>query len=428
MKFPGRNWPWWVVATALLAGLALFALQRAREVEVVSVTRGALVQSIVATGRVDTPARVAISSQAAARIDAVLVREGEAVRAGQPLVRLRSDEARAALEAARAALREAEGRQRQLERVQRPVAEQQFAQARANLEATQRELGRALDLVARGYVSQSRADEAQRQLDTARAALASAQAQAEGTREAGIEAELARARIAQARANLASAEARLDTLVLVAPAPGEVLTRAAEPGDTAQAGRVLLTIARAGATRIVASVDEKNLRWLAAGQRASALADAFPGQPFDARLSWIAPSVDLQRGTVEVWLEVTGPPTFLKPDMTVSVEMVVARRDSVLTLPAWAIRNAEASARPGAHPGTHPDTHAGTYVLLMRDGRALRQPVKPGLRGVGIVEIVEGLVEGDVVIAPESGATPGERVRLPGPRAQLSLGEAPGTR
>lgn len=416
MKLLRRSWPWWVVLGVVLAGLALWGLQRAREVEVVAVTRGPVVQSIVATGRVDTPARITISSQSAARIEEVLAREGDRVSAGQPLVRLRSDEAQAALEAARAALREAEGRQRQLERVQRPVAEQQLAQARANLEAARRELERARELVAQGYVSQSRADEAQRQVDTARAALASAQAQAEGAREGGIEAELARARIAQARANLASAEARLDTLVLVAPADGVVLTRAAEPGDTAQVGRALLTMARAGATRIVATVDEKNLRWLAPGQKASALADAFPGRPFEAALTWVAPSVDLQRGTVEVWLEVARPPEFLKPDMTVSVEMVVARRDSALVLPAWAIRDAETGANPGAH------------VLLMRDGRALHQPVKLGLRGVGIVEIVEGLAEGDPVITPESGAVAGERVRLPGPRARLNMGEAPGTR
>jgi len=185
-------------------------------------------------------------------------------------------------------------------------------------------------------------------------------------------------------------------------------------------GRALLTIARAGATRIVAAVDEKNLRWLAPGQKASALADAFPGQPFDAALTWVAPSVDLQRGTVEVWLEVAEPPEFLKPDMTVSVEMVVARRDSALTLPAWAIRDAEAGASSGAGSGAH--------VLVMRDGKAARQPVTLGLRGVGIVEIVEGLAQGDPVITPDSGAVAGERVRLPGPRARLNMGEVPSTR
>lgn len=63
MKFLRRSWPWWGVLGVVLAGLALWTFQRAREVEIVAVTRGPVVQSIVATGRLDTPARITISSQ-----------------------------------------------------------------------------------------------------------------------------------------------------------------------------------------------------------------------------------------------------------------------------------------------------------------------------------------------------------------------------
>lgn len=422
MRLFRRTWPWWIVAGLALAALALWFTQRAREVEVVTVSRGPVVQSIVATGRIDTPARIAISSQVAARIDAVTVREGDTVRRGQALVKLRSDEALAVLESARATLREAEGRQRQLELVQRPVAEQQLAQARANLDAARRELERARDLVAQGYVSQSRVDEAQRQLDGANAALGVASAQADGLRAGGIEAELARARIAQARANLSSAEARLDTLVLTAPADAVVLTREAEPGDTAQIGRTLMALAQAGATRIIATIDERNLRWMSVGQKATAVADAFPGQVFEAVVSRIAPGIDLQRGTVEVWLDVNAPPVFLKPDMTVSVETVVAQRDAALYLPTWAIREVDG---PGARAGEAASGSTGgarANVLVMRDGRAEARAVSLGVRGVGVIEILDGLAEGEPVITPESGAVAGERVRLPGPRAKLSAG------
>jgi len=417
MQFVKRSWPWWIVAVLVAAGLALWFGQRLREVDTVTVERGVIVQSVVATGRVATPGQVAVSAQVAARIESITVREGDPVTGGQPLVRLRSEEAQASLAAARAALSEAEGRQRQLERVQRPVAEQQLAQASANLSAAARELERARELVAQGYVSQSRVDEAQRQVDLAGAALESARAQAAAARAGGVEAEMARARIAQAKANLAGAEARLDTLVLTAPVDGVVLTRVAEPGDTAQVGRVLLTLAQAGTTRIIASVDEKNLRWLKAGQQASALADAFAGQPFAAVLTYVAPSVDAQRGTVEVWLEVAEPPGYLKPDMTVSVEMVVGRREDALRLPSWTLRDTDPAL-----------AQASASVLVLRDDRAVRQPVKLGLRGVGTVEIVEGLAEGDLVIPPESGAIEGERVRMRRARSNVNLGSVPGMR
>jgi HlyD family secretion protein len=414
--FLKRTWIWWLVLALAAAGAVLWFGQRARQVDIVTVERGPIVQSVVATGRVATPAQVAISSQATARIESILVREGDRVRAGQLLAQLRSDEALAALESARAALLEAQGRQRQLETVQRPVAQQQLAQAQSSADALERERVRLLDLVGRGYISQSRADDAQRLADSARAALESARAQARALAPDGIETELARVRMSQARANLASATARLDTLRLTAPADGVVLTRSAETGDTAQAGRVLLVLAQSGSTRIIAPVDEKNLRWLSVGQQATALADAFPGEAFPARLSWIAPSVDLQRGTVEVWLEVAKPPAWLRPDMTVSVEMVVARRDSALRLPAWLLREADVASP------------ANASVMVVSNGRARRQPVSLGMRGIGVVEVREGLSEGDSVITPESGAIDGERVRIRSTRSNVNLGGLPAGR
>jgi HlyD family secretion protein len=421
---------WLVIALALFAlgAVAWLVAGRGREVDIVKVQRAPIVQSVVATGRIATPARIEVSSQLAARIERIEVREGDVVRAGALLVQLRSDEAEAALAAARAALREAEGRQSQLVGVQRPVSEQQLVQAQANLRLAEQELERARELVARGFVAQARVDDAVRGAATARAVLEAAQAQARANREGGAEAELARIRIEQARANVATASARLDLLALRAPVDAVVLTRVAEPGDTAQAGRAVLTLAQQGETRIIATVDEKNLRHLKPGQRASALADAFPASPFEAELYYVAPSVDAQRGTVEVRLRVAQPPAFLKPEMTVSVEMVVGRRESALVLPADALRESALAAAGGdAAAGGAGGTAAGVdrtgvraQVLVARDGRAVGVPVELGLRGIGTVEVVRGLAEGDAVILPSSSVAAGDRVRPRKERAKAN--------
>lgn len=395
-----RRWPWVFLALLVAAGLAIYLFPRSRAVEAIEATRGALSQSVVATGRVDSPARIGISSQLAARIERIAVREGDAVAAGDVLVELRSEEAQAGLAAATAALAEARARVRQLSQVQRPVADQQLLQAQAARRLAEAEDRRARELVDRGYVSQARVDEAARALASARAAERAAQAQALASREGGVEIELAAARLRQAEANLDLATARLELLVLRAPAAATVLTRSAEPGDTAQAGRMLLTLSEAGETRIVASVDEKNLKHVRTGLDASVVADAFPGEPFGARVSYVAPSIDVQRGTVEVRLLVPQPPSFLRPDMTVSVELVVGRREDTLRLAADAVRGLD-----GAQP----------HVLVARDGRAVRQPVALGLRGVGVVEVLDGLQAGEPVILPSSPAVEGERVRVRAP-------------
>ncbi|MEO7402806.1 MAG: efflux RND transporter periplasmic adaptor subunit, partial [Burkholderiales bacterium] len=361
---------------------------------------------------ISSSARIELGAQATSTVERVLVREGDRVKAGQLLVQLRDDEAEAAVKQARAALSEARAKIRQIEVVARPVGDQAVHQAASNLQLADVEYQRNKDLVAKGFVSQSRLDDALRNLENARSALTSARAQATANDKTGAEYQLAVARLEQSQASLLVAQARLANQAILAPVDAQVLTRTVEAGDVAQAGKSIMVLAQSGETRITANVDEKNLRHLKAGFKAVAVADAYPADPFDAEIYYVAPSVDAQRGTVEIRLRVLNPPSFARPDMTVSVEMIVGRRDGVLVVPAEAIRGAD-SARP--------------FALVLRDGRAEQVPVKLGLRGVGVAEIVEGANEGDVLILPNAAALPGDRVRAKPERA-ASKAPSPGTK
>lgn len=385
----------WLSVAALVVALLLgVRLWRGTEVEAAAVERGAIVQSVVATGRVAAPARIELGAQQTARVSQVRVREGALVKAGEPLIELDADEARAQLAQSRAAQVEAEARLVQIAKVGAPVAADQLRQADATLAQAQNEYERVKALTDKGFFSGSRLDEAERALKSAAAGVSAARAQAEAQRNGGAEHALALARLDQARAAQALAQARLANLVIKAPVAGLITVREVEAGDVAQAGKRLLEMVEAGETRIHAQVDEKNLRHLAPGQRASAMADAFPGQPFEAELYYVAPAVDPSRGTVEIRLRVLQPPAFLRPDMTASVEMVAARREQALILPAEFVR----------------DVDAAPWVLAVRDGRAVRVPVKLGVRGMGELEIADGLAEGERAIVATSPVTAGARV------------------
>ena len=391
-----------MLALAAAGAIAAAVLwPRGRDVDVAVVKTAPLTQSVVATGRIATPARIAIGSPIAATVLEITVREGDVVAPGQVLARLRADDAAALVAQAEAARVEAEARLSQVEKLGQPVAAQQLAQAEANLKVAQAEAERACRLVAQGFYAQSKVDDALRNAANAATAVDAARAQLAAQVPGGTEREAARARVDQARAQLANARARAALLTLTAPSAGTVLTRKAEPGDVAAAGKVLLELADAGETRIYATVDEKNLRFLKIGQKAGGVADAFPGQPFDAELYYLAPAVDPQRGTVEIRFRVGKPPAFLRPDMTVSVETVTGHKDSTLVLPAEAVREAD-SPRP--------------WVLAVRDGVATRVDVGIGLAGIGQVEITSGLADGDQAILPASGALEGDKVRVRPPR------------
>jgi HlyD family secretion protein len=196
-----------------------------------------------------------------------------------------------------------------------------------------------------------------------------------------------------AEANVALARARLAQTQVKSPAKGIVLTRSVETGDQVQPGKLLFTLALDEPLQLLIQPDEKNLSQLKKGQEAQASADAFPDHHFPARICYVAPGVDATKGTVDVKLELPKIPDFLRPDMTVSVEIRYGESKNALALPLQAFRD---SSRH--------------YVLVLRSGRAVKVPVKLGQRGEREVEVSEGLKSGDIVILSPT-AREGDRYR-----------------
>ena len=252
-------------------------------------------------------------------------------------------------------------------------------------------------LAASGAVAQAELDNARRAVDLARAQKTSAEAQRVASAPMGADARIALTALLQAQAQYAGANVRLAQTRIVAHQDGVVLTRSVEHGDVVQPSRTLMIVAADAEPQLVFQPDERNLAWIALGQKARASADAYPQQVFDAEVSYIAPSIDPQRGSVEVRLRVPSAPSFLLPDMTVSLDLTVARRQKALVVPSDAVRNA---STPEA------------WVFVVENDRLVRKNVKLGIRGEGATEIVEGVEEGAVVVLPDAQPREaGQRVR-----------------
>lgn len=377
--------PWVAFAAWAVAALVVFGFRvlRGPGVSVLRVQRTSLVQQVVVSGRVLPRARVELGSLTLGRVTQIMAREGDSVGAGQVLVQLDDAEARAQLAQAQAALAQARARLEQTRVLTSAVARESARQANAVLEAAEINFVRIQTLVNTGGVAEATLDDARRALSVARAQQAAAEAQVASVGPRGADHALALAAQAQALASVAAADVRVAQTRLTAPVDGVVLARHVELGDVVSAGKVLLVIAQAGATELSVFPDEKNLAWLALGQKARASADAYPEQRFDAAVSYIAPAVDPQRGTVEVRLGVASPPAYLLPDMTVSVNIEVAKKASVLFAPPESLRDVEAS-------------HARAFVL--QDGRVQARTLALGVRGESAVEVVSGLSEGELLI------------------------------
>lgn len=343
-----------------------------------------IVQTVVATGRVMTVSRAQVGSEITGVILKRLVQEGDRVSRGDLLLVLKSDEIVAQVKQAETALTE-------LATSRRPQAAVDLANAKVQLDQASREANRRRNLSESGSLSTEAKEQADKAERVARNNFESARLAATALAPGNVEEKLLRERLAALQAQLARTQVRAEVA-------GTVLTRNVEPGDLVQPGRTLLTIALDGSTEIRVPFDERNLPQLALQQHAVVIADAYPNKPFPARINFIAPSIDPQRGTVEVRLAVDPVPEFLRQDMTVSVNIETAKRDRALAIPNDALTNVQGNQ---------------ASVLLVRNGKIQHQPITLGLRGLAISEVIAGLKAGDHILAnPVSSLTDGTRVRL----------------
>jgi HlyD family secretion protein len=390
---------WFILTVVVLLGLGVWQGVRVLlgpAVVVDQVAYGRLVETVVASGHVETPYRVEIGSQITGTVEDVLVQQGERVTKGQPLIALEARELKAAVVQAQGAVAQAEARIRQLEELTLPSAREALTQAEATLLNAQRTYDRTAQLERNGYATKVALDDAQKTLDVARAVKRAAEFQVYTASPGGSDYVMAQTQLNQARANFDTAESRLGYARILAPRDGVLITRSVERGAVVQAGKALLVLAPSGDLQLVLQIDERNLGRLALGQSALASVDAYPDRHFSATVTYINPGVDISRATVEVKLTVAEPPDYLRQDMTVSVDIEVAGKNGAKVLPLRSVHDV-LSGQP--------------WVLTIKGGRATKRPVKLGLRGNSQIEIVDGLEPGEIAIPPSSRVLVGQRVR-----------------
>ncbi|MBI1890827.1 MAG: efflux RND transporter periplasmic adaptor subunit [Burkholderiales bacterium] len=196
-----------------------------------------------------------------------------------------------------------------------------------------------------------------------------------------------------ARAGLARVKEQTAFMTIKAPSNGVIIRRDGEVGDFIAVSQVLFYLSTENAAlRIEADVDEEDIAQIQPGQKCLISTGAFPGKVFAGQVAQITPKGDpvARNYRVRIRLPADAP---LMIGMTADVNIVVAERQNALLVPTTAVTD--------------------NAAWLVRDGRAVRQTVKTGARGAERIEILNGLSEGDTVIAqPPDKLEPGQRVRI----------------
>ncbi len=202
---------WFVLAAITVVGIggwqgALFFM--GPEVAVDQAKRAQLIETVVATGSVQTPFRVLIGSQISGTVEEVQVDEGQRVTKGQKLVSLESHELVAAVDQAQAAVAQAEAHMTQLKDLTLPTARDALNQAQATFLNAQQSFSRAQELARTGNETRVVLDAAQKDLDVARTQVRSAELQVNTASPGGSDYVTGQTQLNQARALRVSASPR----------------------------------------------------------------------------------------------------------------------------------------------------------------------------------------------------------------------------
>ena len=282
------------------------------DVRTVNVTQGDVVDSVGATGSLEPVTTVKVGSQVSGIIQDLLVDYNSIVRQGDVIMRLDPVLFETQLEQARANLIRAEA---DVERI-RVARDDSLVQ-----------LKRAEDLAGRELISLT-------ELEASQVAVRSAEAQVKSNEAA----------VTQAEASLSQNQVNLDNTVIRAPIDGIVISRLVDIGQTVaaslQAPELFVIAADLTKMRVIAAIDESDVGRIRPNQRVTFTVDAYPGEEFEGSVSQIRlePVLTQNVVTYATVVDAPNPDLRLKPGMTATISLEIARRENVLRIPNSALR------------------------------------------------------------------------------------------
>jgi HlyD family secretion protein len=238
----------------------------------------------VSNGRLEA-IHIDIATKLAGRIEAVLVREGDFVEAGQVVARMDTSVLRPQLREAQAQLAKA--------RTAVATANAVVAQRASELALAESILKRSEQLVQEGFISSQKLDTDRSQLQVAKATLIASQSQvAEG-----------RTTVSAAQATIERIGADIDDSVLRAPTAGRIQYRLAEPGEVLSAGGRVLSMLNLTEVYMTVFLPETIAGKLAVGAEARLVFDAAPQYVVPAHVTFVATEAQFTPKTVETSTE-----------------------------------------------------------------------------------------------------------------------------
>jgi|CZKH01.1.fsa_nt_gi multidrug efflux pump subunit AcrA (membrane-fusion protein) len=362
-------------------------------VQVVPVKKATIEQTVTSEAILFPLAQSAIVPKISAPVKAFYVNRGSKVHEGQLLAKLESRDLAAAAQDNQGAYDQAQAAY-SIATASTLPEEIQKAQgdtkaAKLGLEAEQKLYDSRQDLYKQGALPRKDLDQATVSLAQARTQYEIAQHHLDALMAGGKQEEIksAKGQLQSAKGKYLGAEAQLSYSEIRSPINGVVTDRPLYPGEMAAAGTPLLTVMDTTSVVARAHIPQEQAALLKLGDKATVVIAGGSGEDdaIEGKVTVVSPALDPNSTTVEVWVQAKNPKGRLRPGTSVRISMLARAVPNAVVIPAAAVLTA-------------PD--GTSYVMVAgSDNRAHQKTVKAGIRQGEQVQILDGLAEGDRVVA-----------------------------
>jgi HlyD family secretion protein len=359
-------------------------------VQVVPVKKATIEQTVKSEAILFPLAQSAIVPKISAPVKAFYVKRGDKVHAGQLLAKLESRDLAAAAQDNKGAYDQAQAAYAIAtastlpEEIQK--AQGDAKAAKEALEAEQKLYDSRQELYKQGALPRKDLDQAGVSLIQAKNQYELAQRHLDALMAVSKQQELkaAAGQLESAKGKYLGADAQLSYSEIRSPIDGVVTDRPLYPGEMAAAGTPLVTVMDTSSVIARAHIPQDQAALLKVGDKACI---TVPGEdePIEGKVTVVSPALDPNSTTVEVWVQAKNPKGRLRPGTSVQISMLSRTIPNSVVIPATAVLTA-------------PD--GNSYVMLAgSDNRAHQKTVKTGVRKGDEVQILDGVAEGDRVVA-----------------------------
>lgn len=194
-----------------------------------------------------------------------------------------------------------------------------------------------------------------------------------------LQRDTAASQLEEAKFALREVEVALENAYIKAPFDGIVNSLQSQLGDMASPGKPILTLSDTSRLKVQVRVTETDLEMIKENMEVVLASPLLP-KNLKSKVAKIFPSAEPQaRSTI---VEVPVPEVVLKPGTSVDVSFLTGNKEKTLVVPTGAVEV----------------TKAGSYVYLVKDGRAVKKPVTIGIKSDNMIEILEGVNEDEEII------------------------------